>query len=91
MQKIMLLDAPHVDEAFSYALTQSGKPYNTIDIAGLAVGRNWETVDSFICSTLVLWAFEKAEYPLLNPTFIPLEHYTPRDILLSPYVQERKP
>lgn len=79
-----------IDKALAHALTQAGRPYDRLDIVGIALGRNWFTADRFICSTLVCWAFEQIYMDLLNATFIPREHITPRDILLSPYVTELK-
>lgn len=88
--KILKLAAGGIESALSKALTQGGKPYDRLDIAGIALGANWSTASKFICSTLVLWAFEQAGIPLLNPTFIPRQHLTPRDVLLSPYLMEIK-
>jgi hypothetical protein len=91
-QKIMLLDVSpeyNVAAAFAKPLTQEGKAYNELDILGIALGRNWTTADRFICSTLVLWAFQQAGYPLLNMRFLPLDHLTPRDVLLSGSVSQR--
>lgn len=94
-QKIMLLDVPgrtrtDLNLAYTLARSQEGKSYNELDILGLALGRDWCTADRFICSTLVFWAFQKALCPLLGMWAIPLDHFTPRDILLSPYIAERK-
>jgi hypothetical protein len=89
-EKILKLSIDGIDAALSKALTQDGKPYDRLAIAGIALGKNWFTPGSFICSTLVAWAFEEIGVPLLNPTFIPREHITPRDILLSPYILEIK-
>lgn len=88
--KMLKLAVTGVEAALSRALTQYNKPYDKLDILGIALDRDWHTPNSFICSTLVLWAFEQIGIPLLNPTFIPREHLTPRDILLSPYVSEIK-
>ena len=86
--KILRLQTSGTEAALSRALTQMNKPYDKLDIAGIALGLDWHTAGSFICSTLVAWAFEEMGAPLLNPKFIPREHITPRDILLSPYVTE---
>jgi len=86
--KILKLSAPNVDAALAEALSQQGKPYDAVDITGIALGFNWAVANHFICSTLVVWAFQQAGAPLLNPTFIPLDHVTPRDILLSPSVTQ---
>ena len=83
--KVLRLSVQGIEAALSKALIQAGKPYDELDIVGLAVGENWAVANHFICSTLVVWAFQQANAPLLNPRFIPLDHITPRDILLSPY------
>lgn len=89
--KVLKLSGANIEAALARALTQEAKPYDKLDIVGLALGANFETKGSFICSTLVAWSFEQIGAPLLNPTFIPREHLTPRDILLSPFVAELKP
>jgi hypothetical protein len=96
-QKILLLDvAPGmymqnaIQMAFNKALTQIGKPYNELDILGITLGRDWCTADRFICSTLVLWAFDQIGTPLLGMWALPIDHMTPRDVLLSPLIIERK-
>jgi len=86
--RILKLSVEGIEAALSKALTQTGKAYDKLDILGIALDRNWSTADRFICSTLVLWSFEQIAIPLLNPRFIPREHMTPRDVLLSPYVTE---
>ena len=91
--KILKLNVPHVEIALAKFLTQQGKPYDKLDIVGIALGLNLETKGHFICSVGVVWSFEDNLpcVPLVNPTFIPREHITPRDILLSPFVTEIKP
>ena len=91
--RILKLSAPNVEAALQKFLTQEGKPYDKLDILGLALGLNLETAGHFICSVGVVWSWEDNPpcAPLLNPTFIPREHITPRDILLSPFVTELKP
>ena len=76
--------------ALAAAETQTGAKYDFLDILGIAFGPNWETPGRMICDKLVLWAFEQLHSPLLNMAFIPIEHMTPRDILLSPFLIERK-
>jgi cell wall-associated NlpC family hydrolase len=87
---MLLLSAPGVQEAHAKALTQEGRPYDMLAIVGIALGRNLRLPQHFICSTLVLWAFEQSGNPLINMTFIPLDHFTPRDILLSGKISELK-
>lgn len=84
--KILKLSVGGIDAALSKALTQMGKAYDKLDILGIALGRDWSTANRFICSTLVMWAFDEIKIPLLNGRFIPRIHVTPRDILLSPFV-----
>lgn len=88
--RILKLVHEKADEALAAALTQQAKPYDRLDILGIALGKNWMEPHAFICSTLVAWSFEQIGAPLVNPTFIPREHITPRDILLSPFVTELK-
>lgn len=85
-QEILLLTAPSVDEAFQKALTQEGRGYDLLDIAGMELGKNLTDANHWICDVLVFWSFEQAGNALLNTTFIPRCHLTPRDILLSPRI-----
>jgi hypothetical protein len=86
--KLLLLTTPRVDDMFEAALTQEGKPYNSLGILGIIFHRNWSDPNAEFCSQLVLWSAIKIGAPLLNPQFIPIQHMTPRDILLSPLVSE---
>ena len=91
-QEIMLLDVDDeaaLQRAFGLALAEEGKPYDELDIAGIALGANWCAPHHFICSTLVLDKFERAGYPLLGMWAIPLFHMSPRDCLLSPKIRKR--
>lgn len=87
---LLLLDAPRTDEALTWALTQEGKPYDRLDIAGFIFNKDWVNPNSFICDRLVFLAFANIGQPLLNHTFIPMEHLFPRDVILSRLVTERK-
>jgi hypothetical protein len=92
-QKIMLLDVnppQALQDAFAKAVTQEGKPYNELDILGIALDRDWSTADSYICSSLVFWAFQRILHPLLAMWAIPFDHFTPRDVLVSPFVSMRQ-
>lgn len=86
--KILKLSVQGIEAALSKAQSQAGSKYDFMDIAGIALGCNWSAPGSFICDKLVFWAFQEIGAPLVNPTFIPAIHLTPRDILLSPYVTE---
>lgn len=88
--KFLVLDCPYVDEAFEKALTQEGRSYDWLNILGFVASKNWQRPGKFICDRLVFWAFEQISQPLVNPTFIPCSHFTPRDILLSRMVWEHK-
>lgn len=83
--KLMLFTAPKMDDAFQWALTQEGKPYDWSAITGLALNRDWRREGSYFCSELVVLAFEKIGTPLLNPGMAVFK-VTPRDLLLSPYI-----
>jgi len=89
--RVLILTVQGQDAALSKALTKEGEAYDWLDIAGITTGRNWAMEGRMICDKLVLWAFQEVGCPLVNMTFVPLEHFTPRDILLSPYVMEDKP
>lgn len=84
--KVLLISTPKVEEMLAAALTQKGKPYNRKEIFGFIANTNWTNPDSFDCDQLVFWAAIQAGFPLLNHTFIPLQHLTPRDVLVSPLV-----
>lgn len=76
--------APGIEEAYKWALTQVGKPYDYSAILGIALDRDWHDESRWFCSELVCAAFEKAGYPLLSTR--PSDKFyriTPRDLLLS--------
>lgn len=85
-QHILLLEAPGTEEALNLATTWSGEKYDYRDIAGILLGANWQTKGRLICDVTLFKAFRLSGYPLVNPTFIPEEHLTPRDLLLSSVV-----
>ena len=89
-QKILLCDHPGVDLAFEKAETQQGKEYDLLDIVGLGTGFDWHSSNHWICSVLVAWAFDQVGDPVVNMTFIPKIHLTPRDLLLGLNLKERK-
>src|SRR6266404_5809088 len=88
--KILLLDVDGCDAALAKAETHTGDAYDMLNILGIALRHDWSQPGHFICDKLVFWAFQETGKPLVNPRFIQLEKLTPRDILLSPYVTERK-
>lgn len=81
--RMLKLSADGIEAALSKALSVAGSHYDMLDILGIAASKNWETPGEFICDKLVLWAFDQVGCPLVNMTFIPLEHMKPRDILLG--------
>lgn len=85
-QNMVMLRAPGAPEAYRWALTQHGKPYDWKAILGIAIGKNMHAEGHFFCSYLVFQAFIETGNPLLGHWAIPLEHLTPRDILVSPKV-----
>lgn len=83
-QKILLLACAGSDLALARMATQLGRPYGLLDIAGIELGKNWATAGHWICDVLTFWAFRETGNPLVNHTFIPDCHLTPRDVLLAP-------
>jgi uncharacterized protein YycO len=55
-----------IDEAYRWALTQVGKPYDTGAIAGMVVNRDWHDEGKWFCSEFLAVGQEKAGYPLLS-------------------------
>ena len=73
-----------MQQAWDWAFTQLGKPYDFSAIAGIATDRNWHDEKRWFCSELVAVAFEKIGRPLLStrPSSVPWR-VTPRDLLMS--------
>lgn len=86
--RVLKLSTDGIDAALSKALSVKGSAYDMLDIIGIATSHDWAKPGDFICDKLVFWAFNQIGTPLVNPNYIPLEHLTPRDLLLSPYVNE---
>jgi len=86
--KVLMLTADGLDATLARAESQTGDKYDWLDILGIAVGGNLQMPNRSICDKLVFWAYQDFGSPLVNHRFIPMEHLTPRDILLSPYVNE---
>lgn len=63
------------------AQSQLGKPYDFVGVLGIGLHRDWAETDSWFCSELIAWAFQKAGKPLLRADH--LDRITPRDLLLS--------
>lgn len=78
------VDAPN--EIENLIISQIGKKYDWNGVLGLWIKRNWQDTDNWFCSELVAWAFKEAGKPLLRTEH--LERITPRDLLLSPYLEQ---
>uniref|UniRef100_A0A6H1ZF04 Putative peptidase n=1 Tax=viral metagenome TaxID=1070528 RepID=A0A6H1ZF04_9ZZZZ len=58
---------PDRDAVLDAALSQIGKPYDWLGVAGIALrGRDWQEDDCWFCSELVAWAFSEAGFPLFR-------------------------
>jgi hypothetical protein len=86
-QKMLLLTAPGVEAAYQKALEWEGTPYDFKGVFGMVIGRNWDDPTKLFCDLTVFRAQRETGNPLVNHTFLPDIHLTPRDILLSPYVR----
>lgn len=75
---------------FKQALSQLGKPYDYSDILGILLHRDWRSVDRWICSEHLTWAFETGGLPLLNVPGNCVNRITPRDVSLSPLLIGRR-
>lgn len=74
----------NIDEQNIIELLQSqiGKPYDHFGIIGIPLrSRRWQDEDSWFCSELIAWAFDKNGTPLVNSNSY---RVTPRDLLESP-------
>jgi uncharacterized protein YycO len=74
-------------DVIAFALSQVGKPYDRTGIVNFGLHRDWRAKDSWFCSELVAAAFESAGRPLLQGDY---RRITPRDLMLSPFLQEVK-
>jgi uncharacterized protein YycO len=79
-----VVDCPEATEhvAIEWMMSQVGKPYDWLALAGMAFRRDWRNDSAWYCADLVLRGYEIAGFPLLR-----LEHYnrvTPRDLRMSP-------
>lgn len=69
------------DSFHQFLREQLGKPYDFIGIAGIALGRDWQSPDRWFCSELIAAALCHCGVfpPHLATEF---NHVTPRDVLL---------
>lgn len=78
------VDAPA--KVLRLARSQLGKPYDWLGVVGWGMFQDWQEQQAWFCSELVAWAFCRAGYPLLRTR--QAWRLTPRDLLLSPYLQK---
>lgn len=62
------------------ARTQIGRPYDYFGILGIGFRRRWQDVDSWFCSELIAWAFDKAGFPMFSEDAFRI---TPRDLAIA--------
>lgn len=69
------------DSFHCFLRAQLGKPYDFIAIAGIAIGRDWQSAERWFCSELIAAALcQCGVFPPHLAT--ELNHVTPRDVLL---------
>lgn len=78
--KNLVVDIPceDPDAAYHAALEQVGKRYDLTALFGWLSGRDWQEEDSWFCSELVAWAFEKGGSPLFRDGV--LHRVTPQNL-----------
>lgn len=72
-----------------FLIDQIHKRYDYGAILGDILRRDWRSDGKWFCSELVAAAFEKGGAPLLNPS-IAVDRISPRDLTLSPYLEQRE-
>jgi uncharacterized protein YycO len=82
--KVEQFTAAGIGQAYEWAKTQTGKPYDFSAITGMAINRDWRNESKYFCSELIALAFEKAGSPVLSTRpSVGVYRITPRDLLLS--------
>jgi hypothetical protein len=81
--KILKLSADGMDASLSKALTLEGSHYNMLAILGIALAKDWSLPGNEFCMQIVAWCQDQVGCPLVNMTFIPLEHMKPSYMLLG--------
>ena len=84
---IGVMDCPYdtsqkIEEA---ARSQIGKPYDFLNILGLAFHNDWQEKNAWTCSKLVFWSFLQGLVQLLDAD--KANRITPGLIYLSPFVK----
>lgn len=86
-KRVELVRLPARDPAavISAAASQIGKPYDWTALAAWLLRRDWQEPDSWFCSELVAWAFDKGRSALFRPDI--LQRVTPEHLaMLAPAV-----
>lgn len=80
-QYITITDATpeQSDDFYKFMVSQIGKPYDYLALAGLILGRDWRSEKSWFCSELIAFALEVAKYWKLTSDS---NHIDPRDLYL---------
>jgi uncharacterized protein YycO len=76
-QEIFTLPStPAQEKAFyNYALSQVGKPYDTLAILAFFADRDWRNEDAWFCDELLLACTERGD--LCPPLYLPANKFTP--------------
>lgn len=83
--QLVRLPASNPAAVIAAAASQIGKPYDWTALFGFLVRRDWQADDSWFCSELVAWAFDKGGSPLFR--LDALHRVTPEHIaMLAPAV-----
>lgn len=73
-------------QMLAFAHAQVGKPYDTEDIFGILLQKNWENQSAWICSELVAATAEAGGLFMLNVQPEYTHKITPEMLHLSPYL-----
>jgi uncharacterized protein YycO len=76
--------SPAETDAFhSFLRSQTGKPYDFLAIAGIALQRDWQSENAWFCSELIASALAQKDVQIFPPHLATeFNHVTPRDVLL---------
>jgi len=81
--RIVELTCANPIEVIEAARSQLGKPYDYTAVIGLGLHRVWKDADSWFCSELVAWSFDKVGAPLFRAET--LHRVTPQHLwMLNP-------
>lgn len=80
--RMVAVPTPDPRAVIQVARAQVSKPYDTMGCLGIAVRRQWQDDDSFFCSELAAFAFDKAGDPKFSAE---AWRITPRDWAIRNY------